>query len=115
MRIPIFQGERHLGFVRDAGTLRRYSDATNVKLVRKRGTILRIEVTAVPADPDTARGIGPNSVMATYEDSFPTGPLTTLKRINPDGHFERWGADDGFNPRRFNPDQVASSAVRCRA
>lgn len=109
----------HLGFCRDEASLARWARASNVEVVRKKktGTIVQINVAAVLEEPEVdskgkpVHGIGPNSVRPVYDDVLPTGPLVTMKRLNEDGHFERWPHDEGFNPRRFNPDLLRRSQV----
>jgi hypothetical protein len=105
MRIPIFQGEAHLGFVRDEATLRRYAFAPNVEIVRKKKVVVRVEVFAVIEHDEEGHGIGPQSVSPVYKEDLPTGPLPMLKRLGPDG-FVRWDSTDRFNPKRFNPDRL---------
>lgn len=120
MNIPVYCGAMRWLDICDLATLQRYLRASNVEpLYEKRtGRIREIQVREVQAHEDVGKngkplhGIGPNSVRSTYEEELPTGPLITMKRISREtGEFERWPKDEGFNPRRFNPDKIRSSQV----
>jgi len=133
MRIPIYSGflegkkpyerfqpYRHVGFIRDEATMLRYAGAKNVRLVKRKRdqAVVQVNVVIVLEEPEVGRngkpvrGIGPNSTHPTYEEELSSGPLVLLKRINGEGEFERWPSDEGFNPKRFNPDALTSSLVR---
>lgn len=112
MRIPIYSGDALTGFVRDEATLDRYRRAVNVELKYGGKGVASVHVKPVLTVDDGGRGVGANSMLPTYSEELVTGPLCMLKRVNEWGEFECWSARDGFNPRRFNPDTVASSNVR---
>lgn len=103
-RIPVYAGSRIIALC-DAVSVRRFLEAANAEVVRKRKTNQIVQVNlASHGDDSMLRSAGDGS-SPTYEERLEPHTLVTLKRYD-DGRLVRWGEGDGFNPRRFNPDSV---------
>jgi len=104
--IPVFSGPRIIAYC-DAVSIRAYLTARNAEIVRKRKTGEIMQINLLPyGDDSTLCSIG-DSASPTYEEQLEIHTLTVLKRYDDrSGRLVRWNEDDGFNPRRFNPDRV---------
>ncbi len=105
-RIPVYAGSRIIAFC-DAVSVRRYLDAPNAEVVRKRKTGQIVQINLAPyGDDSILRSIG-GGPSATYEEHLEAHTLVMLKRYDDAcGQLVCWDADNSFNPRRFNPDRV---------
>jgi hypothetical protein len=114
MRIPVFSECRIIAFCAPEQAAR-IARARNAEIVRARKTkqIVRINLRSM-GDESGERSIG--SVGPTYEELLDAGHVNVLSIIGANGVFRRWGANDGFNPRRFNPDTLPQTPMeRLRA
>src|SRR5215468_448517 len=104
-KIPVFGGPRVVDFCDEAGA-QRYVHAKNAQVIRERksGEIVRINLVSF-GDDSGERSHG--QVNSVYEEHLEAGNLNVLA-IAQHGTLRRWGANDAFNPRRFNPDMVPS-------
>ncbi len=106
MRVPVYAGPRIIAFC-DAVSVRRFLDAANVEIVRKRktGKIVQINLASYGDDSKLPSIVG--NANPTYEERLETHTLIMLKRFDErTQRLECWGDDDSFNPQRFNPDRV---------
>ena len=112
MRIPVYAGPRIVAYC-DAVSIRRFLDAPNAEVVRKRKTNMVVQINLVSyGDDSKLRSIG-DSPSPTYEEHLELHTLTVLKRFDDQiGHLVRWSDADAFNPHRFNPDHVQLAPQR---
>lgn len=111
MKIRVFAGPRIID-VCDSVSIRRYIGAPNAEVVRKRKTGQIVQVNLLSHGDDSLEKPRQDSDHPTYEEHVGDHSLVMLKRIDPEtGQLVRWSDRDQFNPRRFNPDTVPSSAV----
>ena len=104
--IPVFAGPRIIAYC-DAVSIRRFIGAPNAELVRKRKTGEIVQVNLASHGDDSILRSPADGRSPTYEEHLEAHTLTVLKRYDDQsGRLMRWGADDSFNPRRFNPDHV---------
>jgi hypothetical protein len=76
-------------------------------VVRKRKTNAIVQINLASYGDDSKLRSTSDSAWPTYDEHLELHTLTTLKRYDDQtGQLVHWDADDGFNPRRFNPDQV---------
>jgi len=106
MRIPVYAGPRIVAYC-DAVSIRRFIDAPNAEVVRKRKKNMVVQINlASYGDDSKLRSIG-DGCSPTYEEHLELHTLTVLKRLDEQtGHLVRWSDADAFNPRRFNADHV---------
>jgi hypothetical protein len=77
---------------------------------------VRVNVEPLVSD----RGITPGAagradLKLTYDEVVGGQSLTVLKRFDEEtGSYVYWSDEEGFNPRRWNPDSVRTSLVRAK-
>lgn len=103
--VLIFEGEQATDLC-DQAAARKYVDAPNAKVIRAHRSGEIVEVHIKPHGDDTKRRSTAGGRSLTYEEVVAEQHLVTLK-IWDGERFRRWTAQDGFNPRRFNPDRLA--------
>ena len=109
MRIPVFAGSRIIAIC-DSVSVQRYVCAANAEVVRKRKTGEIVQVNLASHGDDSALRSTGDGPSPTYDEHLEVHTLVVLKRYDDDaGQLVRWNADDGFNPRRFNPDRVLTA------
>ena len=111
MKIRVFAGPRIIDTC-DAISVRRYVGAPNAEIVRKRKTGEIVQVNLLSHGDDSVEKPRHDSHHPTYEEHVGAQSLLTLKRVDPEaGQLVRWSDRDQFNPHRFNPDLIQTSAV----
>ncbi|HZV06191.1 MAG TPA: hypothetical protein VE999_14025 [Gemmataceae bacterium] len=114
MKIRVFAGPRIID-VCDSVSVRRYIGAPNAEVIRKRKTGQIVQINLLSYGDDSVQKPRHDSDHSTYEEHLGAHTLLMLKRVDPEtGQLVRWSDRDQFNPRRFNPDTVQSSAVSSR-
>lgn len=111
--IPVYVGSCIVDFC-DPHDLERYKRAANAELEfitkKKTGKVVQINLKPL-ADESAMKSHG--DPRPTYEEHLGNHTVTMLKRVNrKTGSLVRWHPDAKFNPKRFNPDSLQSSAVR---
>lgn len=110
-RIPVFVGTRIVEMA-DSVRVRVLLGAPNAEVLRKRKTGIIVQINLLPlADESRGRAPREDSRVAHYEEHLEPAPIPMLKIIGDDGSMRRWDDADAFNPRRFNPDSVARTAM----
>ena len=115
LKIRVFAGPRIIDTC-DSTTVRRYIGAPNAEIVRKRKTGQIVQVNLLPHGDDSLVKPRHDSDHPTYDEHVGPHSLVMLKRVDPEtGQLVRWSDRDQFNPRRFNPDTIQSSALASRS
>ncbi len=96
---------------------RRYFHAPNAKIIRKHKTRQVVEVHLLDFGDETNIRSMSGGASSTYEDSLAEGErhLVTLKIWDPHLQcYRKWNHTDAFDPRRFNPDRLPTTARELR-
>ena len=111
MKIPVFVGPRIVEMC-DGVSVRRYLDAANAEVVRKRKTGQIVQVNLSPHGDDSLFPSRHDDACPTYTEHLGPRLLVMMKRVDTEtGQLVRWSPRDEFNPLRFNPDLIRESAV----
>jgi len=111
MKILVFAGPRIIDIC-DQISVRRYIGAANAEIVRKRKTGQIVQINLHQHGDDSSRKSLGDSDHPTYEEHVGAQSLVMLKRVDPEtGQLVHWNESDQFNPRRFNPDVLLTSAA----
>jgi len=110
MKIHVFAGPRIIDTC-DSISVRRYIGAANAEIVRKRKTGEIVQVNLLSHGDDSLEKSSHDGHYPTYDEHVGAQTLLTLKRVDSKtGQLVRWSDRDQFNPHRFNPDLVQTSA-----
>jgi len=103
-KIPVFAGPRIIDMC-DHVSVRRYLDAANAEVVRKRKTGQIVQVNLRAHGDDSLTPSSRRNARPTYEEQLESRSMIMLKRFDPEtGQLVCWSDRDQFNPRRFNSD-----------